>query len=261
MTARLSTQSLAYGYPDRALGRNIDIDIQPGEIVCVLGPNGSGKTTLFRTLLGLLPAHAGTITLGGKSLVSCTPSERATMMAYVPQAGGGTFAFSVRDVVLMGRTAHLGLFAAPGVKDIASADAALDELRISHLADKSFMQISGGERQLVLIARALAQESPLLIMDEPTANLDFGNQALILSEILRLKAGGKSVLFSSHNPDHALQCAGRVLMLHQGNVLALGSPREVVTAVNLRTLYGVDVELIESAAQGQPFCRPALHFR
>ena len=146
MTARLSTQSLAYGYPNRTLGRNIDIDIQPGEVVCVLGPNGSGKTTLFRTLLGLLTAHAGTITLGGRALVSCTPSERATMMAYVPQAGSGTFAFSVRDVVLMGRTAHLGLFAAPGVNDFASANAALDELHISHLADKSFTALHSGAK-------------------------------------------------------------------------------------------------------------------
>ena len=259
MTTLLQSHKLAYGHPGRTLGRDINLDVKTGEVLCVLGPNGGGKTTLFRTLLGLLPAHGGSIALGRKSLEACTPSERAKQMAYVPQAGNSYFAFTVRDVVLMGRTAHLGLFASPCAKDFDAANAALNELRIAHLADKSFTQISGGERQLALIARALAQESPLLIMDEPTASLDFGNQTLILSEILRLKSSGRSVLFCTHDPDHALQCADRALLLHAGNVLASGSPREVVTAANLKTLYGVDVELIESPSRGQPFCRPALH--
>jgi iron complex transport system ATP-binding protein len=158
----------------------------------------------------------------------------------------------------MGRTAHLGLFARPGATDVDVANAAMAELNITHLADKSFTQISGGERQLALIARALAQESPLLIMDEPTASLDFGNQSLILNEILRLKASGRSVLFCTHDPDHALQCADRALLLHHGNVLALGLPREIVTAKNLKTLYGVDVELIESPSRGHAFCRPQI---
>jgi iron complex transport system ATP-binding protein len=258
MTALLSTEALAYGHPGRTLGRDISLTVQTGEALCVLGPNGGGKTTLFRTLLGLIPAHGGSIMLGGDALESCTPAARARLMAYVPQAGNSIFAFTIRDVVLMGRTAHLGLFATPGAKDLAAADVALEELNIGHLADKAFTQISGGERQLALIARALAQESPLLIMDEPTAGLDFGNQSLILNEILRLKASGRSVLFCSHDPDHALQCADRVLLLHRGNVLSLGSPREMITADNLRTLYGVDVELIESPARGHAFCRPTL---
>ena len=256
--AVIETHSLTYGHPGRTLGRDINLDVNAGEVLCVLGPNGGGKTTLFRTLLGLLPPHCGRISLRGKSLRDCTPAERARVMAYVPQAGNSYFAFIVRDVVLMGRTAHLGLFARPGAKDIDAAEAAMTELNITHLADKSFTQISGGERQLTLIARALAQESPLLIMDEPTASLDFGNQSLILNEIRRLKASGRSVLFCTHDPDHALQCADRALLLHRGNVLALGSPRQIVTAANLKTLYGVDVELIESPSHGQPFCRPTL---
>ena len=258
MTTLLSTHALAYGHPGRTLGRDIDLAVQTGEVLCVLGPNGGGKTTLFRTLLGLLPPHAGTIALGGKPLEEYANAERAKLMAYVPQAGNSIFTFTVHEVVLMGRTAHLGLFASPGAKDIAAANAAITELNIAHLADKSFTQISGGERQLALIARALAQESPLLILDEPTASLDFGNQTLILNEIRRLKASGRSVLFCTHDPDHALQCADRALLLHRGNVLALGIPREVVTAANLKTLYGVDVELIESPTRGQPFCRPSL---
>ncbi|MBL0121175.1 MAG: ABC transporter ATP-binding protein [Betaproteobacteria bacterium] len=254
----LDARDLAYGYPGRTLGRDINLAVKAGEALCVLGPNGGGKTTLFRTLLGLLPTHAGAITLGGQPLEARTPAERAKLIAYVPQAGNSYFAFTVRDVVLMGRTAHLGLFAAPGAKDFAAADASLEELRIAHLADKSFTQVSGGERQLALIARALAQESPLLIMDEPTASLDFGNQTLILNEIMRLKASGKSVLFCTHDPDHALQCADRALLLHHGNVLALGRPSEVMTAASLKTLYGVDVELIEGPSHGRTFCRPTL---
>ena len=256
--ALIETHSVAYGHPGRTLGRDINLAVNAGEVLCVLGPNGGGKTTLFRTMLGLLPPHGGSISLRGKPLHDCTAAERARVMAYVPQAGNSYFAFTVRDVVLMGRTAHLGLFARPGAKDIDAANAAMAELSITHLAEKSFTQISGGERQLALIARALAQESPLLIMDEPTASLDFGNQSLILNEILRLKASGRSVLFCTHDPDHALQCADRALLLHRGNVLALGSPRDVVTSTSLKTLYGVDVELIESPMRAQPFCRPTL---
>jgi iron complex transport system ATP-binding protein len=255
----LEAHALAYGHPGRTLGRDLNLNVQTGEALCVLGPNGGGKTTLFRTLLGQLPAHAGSISLGGAPLQSCSPAERAKRVAYVPQAGNSYFDFTVRDVVLMGRTAHLGLFASPGAKDFSAADGALEELRIAHLADKAFTKISGGERQLALIARALAQESPLLIMDEPTASLDFGNQTLILSEILRLKASGRSVLFCSHAPGHALQCADRALLLHRGNVLAIGTPREVITAASLKTLYGVDVELIDSPSHGQPYCRPTLN--
>jgi iron complex transport system ATP-binding protein len=258
MSALLAAEGLAYGHPGRSLGRDLDLAIEAGEVLCVLGPNGGGKTTLFRTLLGLLPVHAGTIALKGRPLPRCSPAERARGMAYVPQAGDSYFAFPVREVVLMGRSVHLGLFDAPGAKDFAAADAALDELRITHLGNKAFTEISGGERQLVLIARALAQESPLLIMDEPTASLDFANQALILGEIQRLKAGGRGVLFCSHDPDHALQCADRALLLHRGGILALGTPREVITAENLKTLYDVEVELIESPRIGRPFCRPVV---
>lgn len=260
--ALIETHSLAYGHPGRALGRDIELVVATGEVLCVLGPNGGGKTTLFRTLLGLVPPHGGTISLRGKPLASYTQPERARLMAYVPQASSTPFAFSVREVVLMGRTAHLGLFAKPGTADIDAADAAIAELNITHLADKIFSQISGGERQLALIARALAQQSPLLIMDEPTASLDLGNQSLILHEIMRLKASGRSVLFCTHDPDHAMQvCIGaadRALLLHRGNVLALGRPREVITAANLKTLYGVDVELIERPSRGQPACRATL---
>ncbi|MEP7154432.1 MAG: ABC transporter ATP-binding protein [Betaproteobacteria bacterium] len=260
MNTLLSARNLAYGHPGKTLGRDINIDLHAGEIVCVLGPNGGGKTTLFRTLLGLIAPHAGDITLADKSLATCTPAERAQRVAYVPQAAHSQFSYTVQEMVLMGRTAHMDLLAAPGAADHAAANAAIAELRIGHLAGKPFTHISGGERQLVLIARALAQAAPLLVMDEPTASLDFGNRTLVLNEILRLKSAGRGIIFSTHEPDHALQCADRALLLHQGNVLALGAPRDVVTAANLKLLYGVDVELIDGvgARTGQTHCQPAM---
>lgn len=256
----LEARALAYGHPGRTLGRGVDLAISHGEIVCVLGPNGGGKTTLFRTLLGFIPVHGGEIRLGESPLARIAPSVRARRVAYVPQAAGGDFAFSVRDMVLMGRTAHLRLLATPGARDCAATEAALAELGIMDLAEKPFTRISGGERQLTLIARALAQEAPLLVMDEPTASLDFGNQALILDEILRLKSNGRSVLFCSHDPNHALRCADRALLLHEGGVLAIGAPGEVVTSAHLTTLYGVAVELLDDG-QGGRVCRQRLERR
>ena len=246
MNALLETSQLAFGYPGRTLGRDLNLTIGAGEIICLLGPNGGGKTTLLRTLLGLLPAMHGDILLRGKSTRACTPGERARAMAYVPQASGGSFDFTVRETVLMGRTAHLSLFDGPGAQDATATDAALVALKISHLAGKSVTQISAGERQLTLIARALAQASPLLIMDEPTANLDYGNQYLILDTIAEIGKRGAAVLFSTHDPDHALRVATHTLALMPGGILANGATRELLTAENLSQLYGLKISLIDT---------------
>lgn len=239
MSTLLSAQSLAYGHTGRTLGRDIDFAISSGEVLCVLGANGVGKTTLFRTLLGLIPSHSGRVMLASHSVGSLTPPARARLLAYVPQSSESPFPFSVQEVVMMGRTAHVGLFHSPGKSDIAAVDGALDQLGLTPLAQARYNELSGGERQLVLVARALAQATSLLVMDEPTAHLDVGNQALILREIARLKASEKAILFCSHDPNHAIQVADRVLLLHRGHTLALGAPRDVVTAENLAAIYGV----------------------
>jgi len=253
----LAVERLAFGFPGRTIGRELSFVLADGDILCVLGPNGSGKTTLFRTLLGLLAPRGGAIALDGRPLAELPRDAIARRVGYVPQAHAGYFAYSVRDMVLMGRTAHLGAFGSPGLRDRALADDALEALGIAALAERPFTEISSGERQLTLIARALAQQAGLLIMDEPTASLDFGNQVRVLERIRNLAARGIAVLFSTHDPDHAFLCAERALLIAEGRVLALGPPREVLTSDRLEHMYGVSVRIVEGA-DGMHSCIPSL---
>ena len=225
--------------------------------MCVLGPNGSGKTTLLRTLLGLLPPHSGQILFHQKSLFSLSRAEIARTAGYVPQAHQPYFAYSVRDMVLMGRSAHLGTFSMPGAHDREVAARVLESLGIAPLAERPVTEISAGERQLALVARALAQEPRLLVMDEPTASLDFGNQVRVLERIAALAAGGISILFSTHDPDHAFVAAQRALLLAEGRVLALGTPREVIRADTLERLYHVAVQVVPLEGGGHT-CLPCV---
>jgi iron complex transport system ATP-binding protein len=252
----LEARGLGYGYPGRAVGRDLDLALAAGEVLCVLGPNGGGKTTLFRTLLGLLEAQAGEVRLQGESLDALPRSEVARRMGYVPQGHAAQFAFTVRDVVLMGRTAHVGLFAAPSAADRAAAERAIEALGIGALADRVLTELSGGERQLAMIARALAQGARLLVLDEPTASLDFGNQVRVLREIRRLATEGYAVVFSSHDPGQAFLAASRVLLLARGGARRQGTPDEVITADNLRQVYGVEVRV--AAVDGARACLPVL---
>jgi iron complex transport system ATP-binding protein len=256
MAVTLQARALGYGYPGRAVGRGLEVSLSAGEVLCVLGPNGGGKTTLFRTLLGLLPAQAGEVLLDGKALALLPRPEVARRMGYVPQGQVAQFAFTVREAVLMGRTAHVGLFAAPGTADRVAADGAIATLGIEALAERAVTELSGGERQLAMIARALAQGARLLVLDEPTASLDFGNQVRVLREIRRLAAQGYAIVFATHDPGQAFLAASRVLLLAHGGALRQGSPREVITPENLREVYGVEVRVAE--VDGARVCLPAL---
>jgi iron complex transport system ATP-binding protein len=243
-------RGLTIGYRDRVVGRGLDVGLQQGEVLALLGPNGSGKTTLLKTLLGILPPLAGAALIDDKPIASYAAPQRARRIAYVPQSHVPTFGFTVETVVLMGRTAHGSLFGAPSAADRLVAGRALERLGIAALKERPYTMISGGERQLVLLARALAQEPQFIVLDEPTASLDFGNQGKVMREIRTLAAGGHGVLFTTHDPNHALRAADRAFLIRRGLRVAEGRVREVLTRARLEDLYGTPVETLTDEATG-----------
>ena len=246
---KLEAKHLDFGYGARHVGHDVSLSVEAGEVLCLLGPNGSGKTTLFKTLLGLLPTQGGEVLMDGAALRGRKRNEVAQRVSYVPQAHAAFFPFTVAEVVLMGRTAHLGVFSSPSRRDREVAMGAIERMRLTHLADATYTRISGGERQLTLIARALAQEGRIIVMDEPTANLDFGNQVRVLEHIQSLARSGIGVLLSTHDPDHAFICADRVAMLHEGRLARLGDPAATITPESLKEIYGVEVAVVRVAVR------------
>jgi len=246
------------GYPGHPVVTDISFSVASGEAVYLLGPNGSGKTTLFKTVLGLLPRQGGSVLIDGKDTASWPRQRVARKLAYVPQAHTPPFPFTVRDVVLMARTAHLGMFGMPSRRDAAIAEEAIDALGLSALAGARYTEISGGERQLVLIARAVAQETEFLVLDEPTSNLDFGNQVKLLRIIRALVQRGFGLLVTTHLPDHAFLCASRVALLHRGTLMAQGKPEEVLSEARLQETYGIQLKIAE-VEPGLRVCVPVLN--
>ena len=256
--ATLQVRNLGFGYGGRSVGRGVSFELSAGEVLCLLGPNGGGKTTMFKTLLGLIPRQEGEIALGGEPTSVWSRRRIAQAMAYVPQAHVAYFPFTVEELVLMGRTARLSAFAVPGDHDREIAWRTLASLGIMHLGARIYTELSGGERQLTLIARALAQEPQVLVMDEPTASLDFGNAVKVLERIRQLASGGTAIVLSTHNPDHAFLCADRVALLGDGRLIAVGRPEDTITPHHLRLLYGVDVSVVVLPDSGRRVCVPPL---
>lgn len=233
----------------KKIGEGISFSLYAGQVLCLLGPNGSGKSTLFKSTLGLLPLLGGDITINSTSLKFCSRKQIAQTIAYVPQASAGMFAFRVLDVVLMGRSAHLGLFSSPSAEDYDIAQQSLVQLGIMHLSERNYTQISGGEQQLVLLARALTQQPQALILDEPTASLDFGHQIQVLDQIRGLKNQGLAIFLCTHQPEHAYRVADEVLLLKKGQVMAAGEAATTLTVHTLSQLYELPLSVVRQHLQ------------
>ncbi len=227
---------------------DISISIEEGNILCILGPNGTGKSTLIKCINGLLNLKYGEILLNNINIKTMNKADLAKLIGYIPQTHQSTFAFSVFDVVVLGRAPHLSLTEIPGEKDFKIASDALKSLGISHLRDKPYTQLSGGEVQLVLMARVLTQQPKILLLDEPTSHLDFGNQIRTLEVINQLAENGLSVVMTSHFPDHTFISSNQVAILNDGALMAMGTPEEVVTEENMRKAYSIDVKILDVEA-------------
>jgi iron complex transport system ATP-binding protein len=253
----LEVRDLSFAYGDHTVLRNISFGLEEGKFLGMLGPNGVGKSTLFRCILGLEKKHTGKILVAGEGIEKKRPAELARKIAYVPQTHYPSFNYSALEMVLMGTVSQGREWSVPGKREKQAALEAMELLGIAELRSRGFRLLSGGEQQLVLIARALVQQAKLLVMDEPTANLDYGNQLRILSHIKRLSAQGYSIILSTHNPDHAFLFADQVLALHNTRIAAAGPPAEVLSAELISLLYSIQVR-IRKDEQGMMSCVPKL---
>ncbi|GAF40723.1 iron(III) ABC transporter ATP-binding component [Agrilactobacillus composti DSM 18527 = JCM 14202] len=250
----LTLKDVSVHFGKKQVLKNISFNLDFGQSVCLLGQNGAGKTTLFRTILNTI-AYSGQVLINDQPTKALSRIQLAQKIAYIPQNHEVPVDFTVFEMVLLGTTAKLKTFQQPGPKEVAQAKAALNRLGIAHLQDMPFSQISGGEQQLVTIARSLAQNSRVIIMDEPCANLDFGNQTLVLEMIRQLTQQGLLILQSTHDPNQALRYADQILLLESGH-LSSGAPKEILTSARLSALYGMPVQVFQVTVDGEEiqFC-------
>ncbi len=238
----LEVNELSFSYGERRILNHVSLKAESGELVSVLGGNGVGKSTLFRCILGILSAYSGTVTVDGQDTRTLSVREIARKIAYIPQMSASAFNYSVQDIVLMGTTAGLPALRSPGQEEMQRAEEAMERMGISDLHQRCFHHLSGGERQLTVIARALAQQANILLLDEPCSALDFGNRFRILSEARSLANDGYLVIQSTHDPERAYLFSDRIVAIRGGTVFAQGTPEEVITAENIRKLYGVSTK-------------------
>ena len=239
----LEVKNLQFAYKKNPVLTGVDFSAESGQCVCLLGQNGAGKTTLFRCLLGLLGNYHGEIYLDGIKGAHLTARQLAKMIAYIPQAHAPMFNYNVFETVLMGTNILRDKLRSPGRDERGIAWEMLELMNITHLAERGYAEISGGERQLALIARALAQKSRILVMDEPTANLDYGNQFRVMRQVQQLAKQGYLVVLSTHNPEHALLYADKVLVLKEGVAMMYGEPEDVLSPALIERVYGVSVDI------------------
>jgi iron complex transport system ATP-binding protein len=232
--AAVSARGLGFFYePGAWVFQNLGFEVKPGSVFAILGQNGCGKTTLMRVVLGVLKAAEGAV-------------EKSGTAALVPQLFQAVFSFTALDMVLMGRARKIGLFSSPSAKDERMALAAMERLGVANLAARPFPELSGGQRQLVMLSRALAAEADILVMDEPASSLDLGNQAMLIKRIRELsRQDGLTVVFSTHLPQHALAAADEVLVMAGGGEFLAGPAKEVLTEENLMRIYGTVIKRVK----------------
>jgi len=246
MTERIKAENLTFRYPGAEVNvfEDISFSVKQGEVFCLLGPNGTGKSTILKCLCGLLKPVRGDVFLDDLRISKMPPSEIAKKLGYVPQSQEPPFPYPVKEIVVMGRAPHIGTFSAPTEDDRQIAWQAMQTAGVEHLADRPCTSISGGEWQLVLIARALAQQPQILVLDEPTSHLDLGNRMKILSVVKELAQNNMTVLMASHHPEHAFMNSSIAAIMKEKKIMAIGDPSEVVSEENLKSAYGVDVRVM-----------------
>ena len=247
----IQVRDAAFSYGGPVIFEHVDLDIYPGQVCCLMGVNGCGKTTLIDCILGVHICTSGQILVGGKRVTDLKAAELAREIAYVPQVHDRSFPYLVKDIVLMGRTAHQKGLTAPGANDRRKCEEALERCGIAHLADRPYTQISGGEMQMVLLTRALVQETPVIVMDEPTAHLDYKNEQLFLETVADLvKQRSLGVLIATHSPNQAFAFENtgadtRVALMHDGGIAMLDLPSEVLNETTLVDVYGMEVRIAD----------------
>lgn len=247
----LETKGLGFSYGDRQILKSVDFRAYEGQLVALIGPNGAGKSTLFKCILKFLKDYEGEIFLKGRDMAGMSRPQIASEIAYIPQTSVPVFNYKVRDIVLMGLTGGLKPLETPKKHHIEKVEDVLSDMGIIYLADRGFGRISGGERQLVLLARAIVQNAKILIMDEPTANLDYGNQFRVMERIRGLVNSGYTVILSTHNPEHALLFAEKAFVLKGGEVKAAGPSKKVLTEELMEDLYDVKVRMLNAEFRGE----------
>ncbi len=255
MTPLIDVRHVSFGYSGKPVLEGLDLAVQKGEIVTLLGPNGSGKSTLIKIMVGVLTPSEGHILYNGEDIGRFGMRRLAREIAYVPQIHKSAFPYSVMDIALMGRIPHKTFFFKYTEEDLEIAHDALRRLSILHLADRPYTEISGGERQLAIVARALTQGARTFILDEPASGLDYGNQLRLLEQIAELSQEGYTFIKSTHSPEHALWIADRAVMIKDGLVMADGPCEAVVNDENLFRLYDARVNVVRTNGSFH-FCVP-----
>ena len=249
--------SFSYNHKEN-IWENVNLQVNEGDCVCLLGANGCGKTTLLHTMCGAHPITGGQVLVNGKNIQDYAITELAQTVGIVYQDHTVSFPYTSLEVVRMGRAPYLSMFQTPSREDTLLAYEIMKELGIADIADKSYSKISGGQRQLVLIARTLCQQPDVILFDEPTSHLDFKNQAIVMKTLQKLSDKGMTIVMTSHFPSHAWQVGTKVVLMGRKGIIDQGTPEEIMTEENLSNIYDVKVRIVNKQTEGSKafFCEP-----